>query len=124
MLQEWFCRRGYAWNDTSATPWKVVLRRDDNSASLVGRKVRNDITPTLVVVDTQRDDEVFASVGRETKGATRPATARHEQVGIVDFAPRSSVGVFPDHLLGDVEERILVGLVSLYGDHVTHSRGK
>jgi hypothetical protein len=87
----------------------IVLRRDDD-ASLVGRKVRNDITPTLVAVDTQRDDEVFASVGRETKGATRLATARHEHVGIVDFAPRSSVNVFSDHLLGDVEERILVGL--------------
>jgi hypothetical protein len=58
------------------------------------------------------------------KKKTCSATARHEHVGIVDFAPPSSVGVFSDHLLGNVEKCILVGLVSLYGDHVTHSRGK
>ena len=47
-----------------------------------------------------------------------------EHVGPVDFAPRSSVGVFPDRLLDDVEERVLVGLVDLCGDGVTYSRGK
>jgi hypothetical protein len=101
----------------------VVLRRDDDT-SLVGSEVRDNITPTLVVVDAQRDDEVFAGVGRETKGAARSATTHGEHIGSVGLAPRSAVGVFPDRLLDDVEKSVLVGLVDLCGDCVAHSRRK
>jgi hypothetical protein len=101
----------------------VILRRDDDT-SLVGRKVRDNITPTLVIVDAQCDDEVLAGVGRETKGATRSATTHGEHMGSVGLAPRSAVGVFPDCLLDDVEKSVLVGLVDLCGDCVAHSRKK
>ena len=100
---------------------RVVLGRDDDTG-LVGRKVRDNIAPTLVVVDAQRDDEALLSVGRETKGATRSTAAHREHMGAVDVAPRSTVGVLPDRPLDDAEERVLVGLIDLRGNGVTHSR--
>jgi hypothetical protein len=56
-------------------------------------KVGDDVTPTLVVVDTQGDDEVLASVGLETKGTAGSAAAHGEHMGSVDFRPRSAVSV-------------------------------
>jgi hypothetical protein len=64
------------------------------------------------------------SVGRETKGAARSATAHGEHIGSIGLTPRSAVGVFPDRLLDDVEKCVLVGLVDLYGDCVAHSKRK
>ena len=105
---------------TVAVLVRVVLRRDDHTG-LVGSEVRDDVTPTLVVVDAQRGDEVLAGVGREAKGAARSATTHGEHTGSIDIGPRSAVGVVPDGLLDDAEEGVRVGLVDLYGDRVTHS---
>ena len=99
----------------------VVLGCDDDT-SLIVSKVRDDVAPTLVVVDAQRDDEVFAGVGQETKGAGSSAATHGEDMRSVDFAPCSTVGVVPDRLLDDMEERVLVGLVDLGGDGVTRAR--
>ena len=101
----------------------VVLGSDDDASLIVG-KVGDNVTPTLVVVDAQSDDEVFASVGHEAKGTAGPAATHGEHMGPVDFTPRSTVGILPDRLLDDVEEGVLVGLIDLGSDRVTHSREK
>jgi len=97
----------------------VILRVDDD-ASLLISQVRDDITPTLVIVDAQRDDEVLAGVRHETKRAGRSATAHREHVGSVDFGPSSAIGILPNGLLHDVKECIRVGLVDLHNDRVCH----
>jgi hypothetical protein len=99
----------------------VVLRVDDD-ASLLISQVGDDITPTLVVVDAQRNDEVLAGVGHETKGARRSATAHSEYLGSVSFAPCSAISKIPGGPLDDAEECILLGLGDLCGDIVSHSR--
>ena len=99
----------------------VVLGSDDNASLVVG-EIGDNITPTLVVVDSQSDDEVFAGVGHEAKGTAGPAATHGEHMGPVDFTPRSTIRVLPDRLLDDVEEGVLVGLVDLGSDRVTHSR--
>src|ERR1700753_1743115 len=90
----------------------VVLRRDGNTG-VAGRKVRDDIAPALVVVNTQGDDKVLVGVGLEAKGAIGPAAANREHISSIDLAPRSAV---PDRLLDDAEECVRVGLVNLYCD--------
>jgi hypothetical protein len=87
------------------------MLRGDDDASLLMSEVRDDVTPALVIVDAQRNDEVLSGVGHETKGAGRSATAHGEQVASIDFAPGSAIGIFPDRLLDDAEECILVGLI-------------
>ena len=101
----------------------VVLGRDDDASLVIG-EIGDNVTPTLVVVDAQRNDEVFAGVGNETEGTTGSTATHGEHMGPVDFTPRSTVGILPDRLLDDVEEGVLVGLVDLGSDGVTHSRGK
>ena len=98
---------------------RIILRGDDDTSLLIG-KICDDVAPTLIIVDAQCDDEVFTGVGRETKGATRSATAHGEHMGSIDFSPSSAVGVVPDCFLDDVEERVPVGLVDLRGDSVAH----
>ena len=101
----------------------VVLGCDDHT-SLVGGKVRDDVAPTFVVVDAQRDDEVLASgAGHETKGAARSATTHREYMGSTEVVPRPAISVFPDSLLDDVEVCVR-GLVDTCSDCVTHSRRK
>jgi len=55
----------------------AAILRGDNDTSFFGS---DDVTPTLVVVDSQGDDEVLACVGYETKRAERPAAAHGEHV--------------------------------------------
>jgi hypothetical protein len=98
----------------------IILRGNDDTG-LISGKVRDDVTPTLVVVDAQCNDKVLSGVRHETKGARRSARAHREHVGSVRLAPRYA-RIFPARLLDDVEECILVGLVNLCGDRVTHSR--
>jgi len=98
----------------------VVFRRDDDP-SLIRRKVRDNVTPTSVIVDTQSDDAALVGVGHEAKGAARPATAHREDMGPVNFAPCPAVSEFPDRLLNDVEECVRIALVDTRGDRVTHS---
>ena len=101
----------------------VVLRGDDDT-SLVVLEVGDDVSPTLVVVDAQRNNEVFAGVGNETKGTASSTTTHGENMNSVDKTPRSTVGVVPDSLLGDAEECIVVGLVDLGRDGVGGSVGE
>ena len=100
----------------------VILGRDDD-ASLVGRKVRDNVTPGLVVVNAQSGDEVFVGVGHEAKGAASAAAAHLEDVGSLDLVPRAAIGILPDGLFDGAEERSGVGVADAYGDRVTHSRG-
>ena len=101
----------------------VVLGSDDDASLIVG-KVGDNVAPMLVVVDAQSDDEVFASVGHEAKGTAGSAATHGEHMGPIYFTPRSTVGILPNRLLDDVEEGVLVGLVDLGSDGVTHSREK
>lgn len=98
----------------------VVLWVDDD-ASLRISEVRDDITPSLVIVDTQCDNEVLSGVGQEAEGTGRSATTHCDQLGSVSFVPRATIGIIPDRLLDDSEECILVGLVDLCVDCVAHS---
>ena len=102
---------------------RVVLRGDDDTG-LVILEVGNDVAPTLVVVDSQSDDAVFTGVGNEAKGTASSTTTHSEIQHSVGAAPRSTVGVVPDRLLDDMEECIVIGLVDLDRDGVTHSRGE
>ena len=102
----------------------IVLRRNDDTGLLVSQ-VRDNITPTLVIVNAQGDDEFLVSgVGHETKGATSPASAHLEHVGLVDFAPCPAVSEVPDRLFCDAEECVRVGTEDARGDCVTHSGKK
>jgi hypothetical protein len=65
----------------------VVVFRGNYNASLFGAQVRDNVVPSLVVVNTQSGDEIFASVKLETKGATCPAVFHDEHMGSVNFAP-------------------------------------
>ena len=98
----------------------VVLRMDQDARVGVG-EVRDDISPPLVVVHTQGDDEVLVGVWLEAKGA-RSATATHvEDAFIVHFGPAAPVGIVPAGLFDNSEEGIGVGLVDADGNLVTHS---
>ena len=100
----------------------VVLRGDDDPSLLVG-EVRDNVSPPLIVVDTQSDDEVFTGVAHETKRAGRPAAAYGEHMGSVNVAPFPAAGVVPNRLLDDVEVRIWVGVVDPSVEFVSHSVG-
>jgi hypothetical protein len=102
----------------------VVLRRNDDTGLLVS-KVRDNVTPTLVIVDAKGDDEFLVSgVGHETKGATSSAAAHLEHVGLINFAPCPAVSEVPDRLFCDTEECVRVDMEGARGDCVTHSRKK
>ena len=101
----------------------VVLRGNDDASLLVG-KVRDNVAPSEIVVDTQSDDEIFTGVGQETKGATCPAAAHSEHIGTVNFAPCPPVSELPNCPLDEVEEGICIDLVDPSGDCVGHSVGK
>jgi len=96
----------------------VVILGRDNDPSLFGGEVSDDVTPTLVVVNAQGDDEVLACVGHETKRAGRPAAAHSEHVRSPNLVPGSAVSILPHGLLNDAEECIGVSLVDLRGDAV------
>jgi hypothetical protein len=100
----------------------VVLRGNDDPSLFVG-EVRDNVSPSLIVVDAQSDDEVFTSVAHETKRAACPAAANGEHVGSVNVAPFPAVGVVPNRLLDDVEVRVWVGVVDPSVDFVSHSVG-
>lgn len=103
---------------------RVVILRVDVDTSPAGTEVCDNITPTLVCIDAQCDDEVLAGVRHETKGAGRSATAHREYLLIVNFAPRSAISILPDSLLDDAEECVRIGLVDPRCDCVTHSGRK
>ena len=48
----------------------VVLWSNDDTSMFVGGEFRDNIAPSLVVVNTQSHDESFIGVGHKTKGAT------------------------------------------------------
>ena len=87
----------------------VVLWINDASG-LVVLEVRDDITPSLVIVDAQSDDAALAFVGQEAKGAGRSAAVHPEHVASVDLVPGSTIGVIPHRLLDDAEKLVLVGI--------------
>jgi hypothetical protein len=89
----------------TVTVFAVVVFRGNDDPSLIGAQVRDNVAPSLVVVNTQSDDEIFAGVGLETKGATCPAVLHFEHMGSVNFAPDTGGSVFPIRLLDEVEER-------------------
>ena len=102
----------------------VVLRRDDDTSLRVS-KVRDNVTPTLVVVDAKGDDELLVvGVGHETKGARSSATTHLEHMGLTRFAPCPAVSIVPDGLFGDAEVCARVGMEDACGNCVTHSRRK
>jgi len=102
----------------------VVLRRDDDTSLVVG-KVRDDVTPGLVVVNAQSGDEVLLrlGVGYEAKGAASATTAHLEHIVPLDLVPSSTVGILPDSLFDGAEACTRVGVEDARGDCVTHSRG-
>ena len=99
----------------------VILGRDDDT-SLVGRKVRDDVTPGLVVMNAQGGDEVLIGVGHEAKGAASAAAAHLEDMGPLDFVPSATISKLPDGLFAGTEECIGIGVEDACGDRVTHSR--
>jgi hypothetical protein len=103
------------------TMFAVVVFRGNDDASLIGLQVRDNVAPSLVVVNTQSDDEIFAGVGHETKGATCPAGFHLEHMGSVNFAPDTGGTEFPASLLDDVEECACIVLIDPNGDCVSHS---
>jgi hypothetical protein len=98
----------------------VVFRSNDNASLLVGQ-VRDNVSLSFVVVDTQCDDEIFTGVGHETKGARCPAAAHSEHMSVVNFTPRPPVRVLPNRLLDDVEECVLIRLEDPSSNCVSHS---
>ena len=93
----------------------------DHDASFGGGEVRDNVSPPLVVVHTQGDNEELVGVGQEAKG-TGSTTATHgENVFVVDFRPGAAIGIVPAGLLDDPEAGIGVGLVDAGGNCVTHS---
>ncbi len=99
----------------------VILWVNDASGLIV-REVRDDVAPSLVIVDAQSDDEALARVGQEAKGARSPAPAHLEHMVTVDLVPGSTIGVFPNRLLDDTEVRVLAGisLVDKHLNRITH----
>ena len=100
--------------------FRAVILWVDGQSGLIVLDVRDDVAPTLVVVNAQSDDEALARAGQETKGARRPASAHLEHMVAVDLVPGSTVGVFPDRLLDDTEERVRIGLVDKHFNRIAH----
>src|SRR6266702_5484554 len=100
----------------------AVILWVNNASGLIVREVRDDVAPSLVIVDAQSDDEAFVCVGDKAKGAGRPAPAHLEHMVTVDLIPGSTVGVFPNRLLDDTEVPILAGisLGDKHVDRITH----
>ena len=98
----------------------VVLGLDED-AGLGGAEVRDDVSPPLVVVHTQGDDEPLAIAGFEAKGPGSTAATHGENVFVVHFGPGAAVGIVPASLLDEFEEGIGVGLIDADGNVVTHS---
>jgi hypothetical protein len=102
--------------------FQAVILWVNDASGLIVLEVRDDVAPSLVVVDAESDDEALACVGQETKGARCPASAHLEHMFTFDLVPGSAVGVFPDRLLDDTEERARggIGLVDRYFDRIAH----
>ena len=73
----------------------VILWVDDASGLIV-LEVRDDVTPSLVIVNAESHDEAPARVGHEAKGAGGPAPAHLQYIVAIDLVPGSTVGVFPN----------------------------
>lgn len=102
----------------------VVLRRDDDTSLVVG-KVSDNVTPGLVVVNAQSDDEVLLrlGVGYEAKGAACATTTHREDIVPLVLVPSSTIGKLPDGLFDRAEACTSVGVEQARGDCVTHSMG-
>ncbi len=103
----------------SAAPLLLVVLWSDFDAGLSRRiQLCNDITPWLVVVNSEGDNKVFAGVSYETERATSATAAHREEVCVFDFLP----GAIRKNCLFDRREKsIRIGLVDLYSDRVGHS---
>jgi hypothetical protein len=102
----------------------IVLRGNDDTSLFIS-EVRDNVAPTLVIVNAQSDDELLvAGLILKAKGATGSATAHLEHMGLIDFAPCPAVSEVPDRLFDDAEECVRVGLVDARGNSVTHSGRK
>ena len=67
---------------------------------MIALEVRDDTTPSLVLVDTQSYNAALALVGQQGKGAGHPAIVHLEPVASVLLAPGFAVGEVP-HGLGE-----------------------
>ena len=102
--------------------YAVILWVDDASG-LIALEVRDDVAPSLVIVNAQSGDEAPPRVGQEAKGAGGPALAHLEHMAPRDLVPASvRVGVLPSCLLDytEVLSRSGISLVDKYFDRITH----
>jgi len=101
-----------------------VFRRNDDASVLRGN-VRDNVTPTLVILDAHSDDEGAALAIFETQGAPVSAATHGEDMAPVGFVPSTAPSDFPDRLLNAAEVRgqfLALALVQARGDGVqTHS---
>lgn len=96
----------------------IVVLRVDGKTALLSSEARNDITPALVIVNTNSDDDVLGPfVGSEAESARGTAVTHFEDVLAVDLRPSSIV---PDGLLDDTEEGVGVLLMDANRNRVRH----
>lgn len=98
----------------------LIIFGVNRGRSLLVGKVRDNITPPLVVVNAEGDNERLVA-GFEAKDTRCAASAHGENVGSVDFGPSSSIGKVPHRLFDDVEECVGVGRVDSNDDGIAHS---
>jgi hypothetical protein len=98
----------------------AVILWVNNAGGLIVLDVRDDVAPSLVVVDAQSDDEALARFGPETKGARRPATSHLEHKVTIDIVP--AYGVLERGLLDDTEVHVGagIGLIDRHLDRIAH----
>lgn len=95
----------------------VVLRGDDDTSPRARVQLGHDVAPWLVIVYAKGDDAALTSVGEEADRAGGTAGVHGQGQRAIVHAP----GATPKHgLFHNVEKRVRIGLVDLYGDGVGH----
>ena len=96
----------------------VILWIDDASGLIL--EVRDNVAPSLVIVNAESHDEAPPRVGHEAKGAGGPAPTHLQYIVPVDLVPGSTVGVFPNCVVDYTEKLAGLSLVDKYFDTITH----
>ena len=99
--------------------FQAVILWINEASGLIVLDVRDDIAPSLVIVDAQSEDTALAFVSQKAKSTGRSTATHLEHVESVDVAPCSTVSVIPNRLL-DNAEVLGISLEDHYFDRITH----
>jgi len=99
----------------------IVLRVDDD-CGFVPSQIGYDISPSPIIVYTERDDEILARIRSKSEG-TRSAASTHSENLVRDvdsFSPSTAICVVPNSLFDNLETGVKVPVNDLRVNSIRH----